>query len=140
MIHALTRTRQRNAVSEGFAFGLLQCGYSSIDFPQIHMTSVNTRLEDAWYEWAHRETFPQVSTDLRNGSNAELVFTEADSRKGTWCYYWEDFQVFERPQIEGRQDVTLEEVADMIDGDLSAKAWKQLAIIFLKHLDLPIQD
>lgn len=60
----ITSTRQRNAVSEGIAFGLVLLGRPHLPFNKIE---VDLAFVGAWREWRFASRFPQVSTDLRHG-------------------------------------------------------------------------
>jgi hypothetical protein len=44
-----------------------------------------------WQSWLDRNKsqFPQVDTDLRNGTNAVWVMTHADEKKKTYVLFWD---------------------------------------------------
>lgn len=136
MSSALTPHHQRNAVSEGVAFGLVLCGVYSIDFEGTHITSVELGFENSWREWQHTTKFPQVATDLRNGSNAKYVMTHADYRKHTQCFYWQDWVIHERPFLSHNEDMSEDKVAALIGGCVSVDGWKSLAMGILDFLGL----
>jgi hypothetical protein len=132
---AITPARQRNAVSEGMALGLLMCGRGELPFDK---TAIDLSFEGAWRSWPHTGRFKQVSTDLRNGSDGVWVMLHADKDKRVLNLYWEtDMRTI---SIRARgywedDEIDADVVADGIDGDLPAEAWKQLAEAFLSRLE-----
>lgn len=131
----ITVARQRNAVSEGIALGLLMCGRGSIPTNRF---SVDLAFEDAWSAWPHRRMFPQVDTDVRNGLNGSIVMTRADERKQVLNLYWADGDREHVIHVRGywpNNELDAAQVARSIDGHLPATAWKELAADFLQHLD-----
>ena len=123
---AITPTRQRNAVSEGVALGVLMSGRNVVPSDRF---SVGLSVEGAWRAWAHRRVFPRVDLDLRQGLNGEIVMARATERKQTFALFWEHtsngYEIFSR--VEWPDGVDADYVAGLIDGDLPASAWKQLA-------------
>ncbi|MGE0307166.1 MAG: hypothetical protein AB7Q27_15565 [Acidimicrobiia bacterium] len=57
-------SRQRNAVSEGMALGLLMCGRDELRFEK---TSIDLAFMSAWRKWPFTDRFRQVDTDMRHG-------------------------------------------------------------------------
>jgi len=129
----LSGSQQRNAVSEGIALGLLMCGRR--EFPESKL-ALDLSFEDAWRAWDRRGDFGQVSTDLRNGTDAVYVMTHASERKHTLDVYWigevDPYSIgLRRPDDEFDPD----DIAAHIDGDVPAAVWHRLAEIFISHLD-----
>lgn len=128
----ITPSRQRNAVSEGLALGLLMNDCNTIDFPDVHITTVELSFAGAWREWRYRDRFPRVSSDLRNGSNEWIVMTHADEAKRTYLYYWDDLTIY------ARNDWALEDppetLAPRIGGEVPAEGWSDLAKALLGGL------
>jgi hypothetical protein len=85
-IRAHRPARQQNAVSEGVALGLLMAGRDVLPYDKVR---VDLAFEGAWRGWDFRSRFPQVSTDLRNGSDGVHVMTRADEQKHVWHLFWE---------------------------------------------------
>ena len=98
----ITPARQRNAVSEGMALGLLMAGREVLPYDKVR---VDLAFGGAWRGWEFRGRFPQVGTDLRNGSDGVHVMTRADEQKHVWQLFWEregrDLRIVARPQWEG---------------------------------------
>lgn len=84
----ISASRQRNAVSEGMALGLCMLGRYEFAFNKF---KVDLAFEDAWREWPdrYRAQYSQVSTDLRNGTDAVWVMAHADERKQTSTFFWD---------------------------------------------------
>lgn len=133
---AITATRQRNAVSEGAALGLVMCGH--FDIPS-ETWRVSLAFEGAWRAWEDRykRPFSQVSTDLRQGLNGYLVMTRADERKHVFSLFWArsgaTFKIYARGWCSG-DDFDADEIAASIDGGLPAAAWQALAQDFLGRI------
>lgn len=128
----ISASRQRNAVSEGMALGLLMCGRDHLDEPRWR---IDLAFEDVFPEWAHSGDFSQVVTDLRNGSNGAIVMTYADARKQTFSLYWEPVGPALWIRSRSGEDVIANDVARMIDGDVPAEGWRELAEAFLAHFE-----
>lgn len=128
----MTPGRQRNAVSEGLALGLLMNDHNSIEFEGVHITSVELAFSGAWRDWPYRDHFPQVNTDLRNGSNEWVVMTHADEAKKTRLYFWDDLTIYARN--DWAETDPPDELATFIDGDVPAAGWAQLAKALLDNV------
>lgn len=130
----MSPSRQRNAVSEGAALGLVMCGRLFIPTDRF---AVGLSFEDAWLSWPYRSQFSQVSTDLRQGTNGEVVLTRADANKHVFNLYWEPtedgFAI--RPRARWEDGIDADQAAQGIDGDVPAEGWRQLAATFLRHFD-----
>ena len=128
----LTATQQRNAVSEGFALGLLICGRDRLPFDKV---MADLAFEGAWPLWSHRHVFPQVSTDIHNGTDGSLVMTRATERKQTFSLYWDrDRELIIQSRREG-SDVVVADVLRVLDGGVPRDAWEALAAEFLRRFE-----
>lgn len=91
----------------------------------------------AWRDWMYRERFPQISTDLRNGSDPIWVISRASDRTHTLNLFWERHGAVLCIYARARWDegeIDYDEAAQTIDGDVPAEGWEALAIHFLSHL------
>ena len=133
---AITAARQRNAVSEGAALGLVMCGHFEIP---SETWRVSMAFEGAWRAWdeQYKQPFSQVSTDLRQGLNGYIAMTRADERKHVFSLFWvrsgTAFKIYARSWCSG-DDFDADEVAATIDGGLPAGAWQELAQDFLDRM------
>lgn len=131
----LTPARQRNAVSEGMALGLLMCGRDELPFDKM---SVDLSFEGAWRDWSYGRTFRQVGTDLRNGSDGVWVMIHADKDKRVFNLYWDTdgrSLTIHRRASWADADIDADVVAESIDGDVPAHGWKALEGGFLARLE-----
>jgi hypothetical protein len=132
----MTPSRQRNAVSEGMALGILMCGRNEIPWDKL---GIDLSFETAWRSWPHRDRFSQVSTDLRNGSDGVWIVTRADAKKRVWHLFWDTsgstIAIHARAQWDD-EDVDPHVVASSISDDISAEAWRALASDFLSKMRL----
>lgn len=133
---AITPARQRNAVSEGMALGLILSGHSSIPFNKL---SVDLAFEGAFRDWRYADRFPQVRTDLRNGSDGVWVMTRATESKHVWVLFWDtsgrELHISARQQDwDPNDDNDVEYALNVIDGDVPREGWISLAQDFLKGL------
>lgn len=110
------------------------CARGELPFDKL---AIDLSFEGAWRGWTHRGRFPQVSTDLRNGSNGVWIMLHADERKRTSNLYWETDMRAITARTRGWPDAAIDPVAvaESIDGDLPADAWKELAESFLSRFD-----
>jgi hypothetical protein len=131
----ISPARQRNAVSEGVALGLLMCDRSKLAFDKV---LVDLSFEGAWRNWQYRDRFSQVSTDLRKGSDGVWVMTHADHQKQVRNLYWDTtgaaISICARPQWAD-QEIEPGTIAGSIDGDVPAAGWHALAEDFLDRFD-----
>lgn len=130
----MTPSRQRNAVSEGFALGLVLCGYSWIEFDKMR---VDMAFEGAWRSWRHKGLFPQVSRDLENGLDASIAFSRAKRQHKTWVFYWEsDGATLDvvrcNPDWDSGNPDDVAYAVEMISDDADRDGWKGLASAFLE--------
>lgn len=132
---ALTVARQRNAVSEGMAFGLLMCGRDELPFNKM---AVDLSFAAAFRGWSYSSRFRQVGTDLSHGLDGYLAMTRADERKQVYNFYWDrdagTLRIYTRNQWDDGE-IDPDEVAESIDGDVPANGWKELAEAFLARFE-----
>jgi hypothetical protein len=134
---AMTPTRQRNAVSEGMALGLVLCGRDSLPFEKV---DVDLAFAGAWRAWEWRNRFPQVNTDLANGLDGTWAMTRATKSKRAWALFWDtsggQLTVQSRqPDWDPADDDDVDFALGVIDGDVPAEGWMALAREFLRRLD-----
>lgn len=134
MAMKLTSSRQRNAVSEGMALGMLMCDRDELHYDKVR---IDLAFEGAWYSWPYRDGFSQVSTDLGNGSDGVRVMTHADERKQVYNLYWDasggTVNVYARPQW-ANEELDYDAIAESIDREVPADGWRALAEDFLARL------
>ena len=130
---APTSTRQRKAVSEGMALGLLMCGRDTVPFDKLRL---DFAFVGAWRSWSYRARFPQVNTDLAKGLDGVWVLTRADARKQVSAFHWEheggQFRICVRqPDWTPDNPDDLDFAAELIDNDVPLAGWEELAREFL---------
>lgn len=127
---AITPARQRNAVSEGMALGLIMRGRAALPWDKV---SIDLSFEGAWRSWQHRRRFPQVETDIQHGLDAVWAMTHADEGKQALGFYWDtagpEITVCLRPVWYGGQ-ADIDRAAKRIDDDVPAEGWRELAGTF----------
>lgn len=133
---AMTPAGQRNAVSEGTALGLVLNGHTSIPFDKV---AVDLAFEGAFRSWRYADRFPQVKTDLRNGSDGVWVMTRATESKHVWVLFWDtsgrNLDVLARQHDWDPNDPEdVDYALKRIDGDVPREGWVSLAQDFLTHL------
>jgi hypothetical protein len=95
-----------------------------------------------WQSWPDRykSQFPQVDTDLRNGTNAVWVMTHADEKKKTYVLFWDweggPLSVYGRRSDWDFSDNSddLQHAVTMIDGNVPLDGWISLEQDFLTDL------
>lgn len=132
-----TPTRQRNAVSEGIALGIVLNGRTSVPFDKV---AVDLAFAGAWRSWDYTGLYPQVSTDLRNGSDGIWVMTKAAEGKQVLVLFWDTSG--SELAIRARQsDWDPSDEADItyalrtIDEDVPREGWESLARNFLDRMN-----
>ena len=132
----LTPARQRNAVSEGAALGLLLCARADLPFDKM---KVDLAFAGAWRDWTYRDRFPQVNTDLAHGG-AYLTLIHAQKTRQVWAMFW--VNMGDRLVINTRDpDWSVDNPADveyaltMIGGDVPRDGWVSFAESFLSRFD-----
>lgn len=133
----LTPTRQRNAVSQGFALGILACGYGSIEFNKVNVDLAFTR---AFRDWPHQHHFPQVYTDLSRSFDGARVLSRAGERQQASVLYWKSeggsLDVHARQSSFDPEDSSdLEFAASVICDEVSLEGWVELARGFIERLN-----
>lgn len=111
-------------------------GRTSIAFDKV---AVDLAFEGAFPRWAFADRFPQVRTDLRNGSDGVWVMTHATERKHVWALFWDntgrELQIYARQQDwEPANADDVEYALSVIDGDVPRAGWVALAQDFLDRL------
>jgi hypothetical protein len=134
---AMSAARQRNAVSEGMALGLVMQGRTTLPFDKV---AVDLAFEGAWRGWEYASRFSQVSTDLRNGSDGVWVMTHASETKRTVVLFWDrdgrELAIYTRlSDWDPGDDDEVDYALRMIDGDVPLEGWVALARRFLERLD-----
>jgi hypothetical protein len=123
----LSKPRQRNAVSEGIALGLVMCGREDFEAPRENKSSLDLALGHAWRNWPYAMRFPQAGFhNFKPGSrdpSAEMC--HATYRNQTFAMYWEDRTIHARPTFI--DDFDPGEVATFIDGEVPVDGWHDLA-------------
>lgn len=132
---AITPSRQRNAVSEGMALGLVMCDRFTLPWDKV---AIDLSFEGAWRSWQYKHLFSQVDTDIRNGSDGTWVMTRADERKHTLNFYWDtsgrEIAIYARSSWAD-EVVDVDQAADWIDGEVPAEGWEALASDFLRRFN-----
>lgn len=64
---AITPSRQRNAVSEGMALGLIMCNRFTLPYDKL---GIDLSFGGAWRSCQYRHRFSQVDTDIRQDGMA----------------------------------------------------------------------
>lgn len=132
----ISASRQRNAVSEGMALGLCMLDRYEFAFNKL---KVDLAFEGAWRDWPdqYRSQYPQVGTDLRNGTDAVWVMTHADEKKQTNTFFWDTsgqiIKIYARSH-DGWDSDNPDDIARalrFIDGDVPIEGWVALAESFL---------
>lgn len=132
-----TPGRQRNAVSEGTALGLLLRGCNSLPDTKL---ALDLAFGSAWRSWEYRSRFPQIQTDLAKGKHGTLVLTRAGRRQHVAALYWdrEHGQHVIRarqPDWHPHHDPDVEFALSVIDGDVPRDGWVSLATALIERLD-----
>jgi hypothetical protein len=133
----LTPARQRNAVSEGTALGLLTSGRDSLPYDKVR---IDLAFAGAWRSWSYRTQFPQVNTDLAKGLDSVHVMTRADVDKQVFALYWAQEGVFwhirpRQPDWTPASTDDLDYALEMISGDVPLIGWQELAGQFLERFE-----
>jgi hypothetical protein len=138
----LSAAQQRNGMSEGIALGFCILGRTEFEFDKLR---IDFAFEHAWRNWSdvYRLQYPQVSTDLRNGSDAVWKMVHANHRSQVFALYW-DWNSPGPITIYARQDdwdpedqADVDFAVSVISGDVPTDGWVQLARDFLEDFDRP---
>ncbi|VTR77747.1 hypothetical protein [Cellulomonas hominis] len=130
-----TTAQQRNAVSEGIALGFAMCDLDELPFDKLR---IDLAFDYAWRQWPHAHRFPQVQTDLRNGTDPVWVMTHADEKKQVWNLFWDrsagsSIRIYARSRWE--DDFDADAIASMVDDDIPAEDWMTFAQDFLRAFE-----
>lgn len=141
---SLSASQQRNAVSEGFALGLISNGYRGLRDDKV---AIDLSVEEAWSKWSERSRFPQVSTDLRKGLAGSIVMSRRQgvpSRGLVWSHDPEYQVLIKVGELDPRRVDDLEFLASLIRGKLSLDQWKALGRLLVEEagdeLLIPLYD
>lgn len=134
---AITAARQRTGVSEGFALGL--CMLERYEFGASKLR-LDLAFEQAWRDWPYKAQFPQVDTDLRNGTDAVWVMSHAGRGHATVTFYWEwdggPFTIRSRDDDwDSDNESDVERALRNIGGTVPLEGWVTLAKSFVQDLD-----
>jgi hypothetical protein len=139
MATRMSPARQRNGVSEGIALGLCMQGRYEFVFEKMR---IDLAFEHAWRTWPslYRALYPQVDADLRNGTDAVWVMTQADERKQVAPFFWDwsggKLTIYQRGDDWDSDDSNdVEYALGMIAGDIPLDGWLSLATEFLASFD-----
>jgi len=134
----LTESRQRNAVSEGMALGLVLCGHESISESKA---SIDLSVVGAWRAWPYSAHFPRVDSQVQRFLDGTRVMTHAEESHQTWVFYWSRSwppTICRRdPSWNAADPSDVEHAVNMIDGDVPADGWMRLAEDFWNRLVRP---
>lgn len=133
----LTPTRQRNAVSEGVALGLVLCGRDSLPFDKV---ATDLAFAGAWRNWDRRGMFPQVNTDISKGLDGTRAMTRAAGGTQTAVLFWDtsggELTIYARQSDWNSNDeADLDFALETIDGGIPLQGWVSLARGFLTRLE-----
>lgn len=134
----LTATRQRNAVSEGLAFGLAQLDRWSLPY---NKTRLDLAFEGAWRAWPHRARYPQVSTDLSRGLDGVRAMTRVNESKQTFAFFWDQTTgrglevVCRQSDWHATNPDDIAFAGRVIDDQIPVSGWVSLAEELLLRLD-----
>ena len=133
---SINGTRQRNAVSEGMALGLLAVGRDAVPFDTFR---VGLAFDAAWRAWPYRSQFSQVDTDLAKGLDPIWAITRVGKGSSTArILYWEDAPALSIRKRRADWDIKnpndIQRAVDSIDGDVPLEGWVLLASEFVAHL------
>ncbi len=140
MAKKLSAAQQRSGISEGLALGFCMLDRYEIEFNKLR---IDFAFEHAWRNWPenYRSQYPQVSTDLRNGSDPVWKMIHANHRSQVFALYW-DWQSPGPITIHARQQDwnpadpdDVEFAVNVISGDVPAEGWELLARDLLSDFD-----
>lgn len=134
-----TPTRQRNAVSEGIALGLVALGRSRLDYDKI---AVDLAFTAAWRSWTCSSRFSQVSTDLRNGTDGIWVMAHVNTARLARTVYWvvgdgELRITTDHSDWDPQDPDELTWAVSRIDDEVDLDGWINLSQTFLDRFDPP---
>lgn len=136
----LSGPQQRNAVSQGVALGLSVLERYEFKFDKFR---IDMSFEQAWDGWPkeYRAMFTQVSTDLRNGTDAVYVMTRAsESTKSATPLFWDRtdslITIHQRGEDwDSSNPDDVEYALKMVGSDVPLHGWVSLATEFLAAFD-----
>ncbi len=114
-------------------------GRHEFNFDKIR---VDLAFEHAWSSLPieYRAKFPQVATDLRNGTDATWVMAHADKGKRVTPLFWEwsggQLSIYQRGEgWDSSVPRDVEYALSMVDGDVPLDGWIALANEFLVNYE-----
>lgn len=132
---ALTPDRQRNAVSEGAALGLVMSGRTTIPYEKFR---VDLAFNGAWRGWQYTDQFPRVTTDLKNMEGTRALI-HVDRNRSTKVLYWDnsgrDLSICARDdEWDPSDESEVQYALNVIGGDVPLDGWVSLAKDFLNQM------
>lgn len=102
---------------------------------------VDLAFERAWLDWPDRykSQFPQVNTDLRQGTDAIWVMTHATQTKKTLVLFWEveagTLHIYPRSELSIDDPDDVKWAVEVVGGDVPLDGWVSLATEFVDDYD-----
>lgn len=133
---ALTPTRQRNAVSEGLALGLLVLGRESVPNDKVRF---DLALTGAWRAWPFAPRFPKALSST--GPDPIYAVSGVGATNATSALYWEksgsDLLIRRRTAFEddGASAEDFAYMCDLVDGGVPLEGWQELAAAFVERFE-----
>ena len=135
----ISPARQKNAVSEGMALGLVMHGCDELPDERADTKfRTDQAFEKAWRDWpdSYKSQFPRVGTNLRNGTDPIWVMSHADKDKQTIGFFWSRHGYAltihrRRKDWDSGNPDDVNAAVDSIDGTVPLEGWKSLAADFL---------
>jgi hypothetical protein len=133
---ATTPARQRNAVSEGMALGLVLTRHASMPFDKVAVDLPSKGPSASGSTPTVTPRYERISETARNGV---WVMTHATESRHVWVLFWDTSG--REIRIVGRQrdwnpddDEDVDNALDMIDGNVPRAGWVALAQDFMGRL------
>jgi hypothetical protein len=133
----MEHVRQRVAVSEGLALGMVLNGRWAVPFDTL---GIHTAVAAAYRDWARAHAYPQVQAELRSGLSGVHALTRATESASTFTLYWHhapDGDLRIRSWFEDWTPTRAEDVdyaVEVIAGDVSREEWAALAADVLRRM------
>lgn len=145
-LFAAYASRRLNRISTGtcwvgVVYALGFCMLERYEF-RFDKMRIDLAFERAWQTWpdAYRRRFPQVNTDLRNGTDAVWVMTRADEKKNVTPLFWDwsggQITIHQRgDDWESSDPDDVDYALCMVGGEVPLDGWVSLAQEFLTAVD-----
>ena len=132
----MTPDRQRNAVSEGTALGLVISWHTTIPYKKLR---VDLAFNGAWRGWQYADQFPRVTTDLKNMEGTRALI-HVDHTRSTRVFYWgnsgRELLICARdPEWDPSDESEIQYALSVIGGDVPLDGWVSLAEDFLGRME-----